>query len=69
MISISFTNIFFHTITLDFILALSISIDELKCLLIIIDKFFKKLMLISDKSIWSMKKWAYALIERLQQAN
>ncbi len=69
MISINFANIFFYTITLDFILALSISINELKCLLIIIDKFFKRLMLISDKSIWSTKKWAYALIERLQQAN
>ncbi len=69
MILISSANIFFHTITLNFILALSISIDELKCLLIIINKFFKRLMLISDKLIWSTKKWAYALIERLQQAN
>ncbi len=69
MILISSANIFFHTITLDFILALLISIDELKCLLIIINKFFKELMLISDKLIWSMKKWAHALIERLQQVN
>ncbi len=69
MISIRSANIFFHTITLDFILALSISINELKCLLIIINKFFKRLMLISDKSIWSTKKWAHALIKRLQQAN
>ncbi len=69
MISISSANTFFHTITLNFILTLSISIDELKCLLIIINKFFKRLMLISDKSIWSMKKWVYALIEKLQQAN
>lgn len=69
MILINFANIFFHTITLNFILALSISIKELKCLLIVIDKFFKRLMLISDKFTWSTKKWAHALIERLQQAN
>lgn len=69
MISISFTNILFHTITLNFILALLISIKKLKCLLIIIDKFFKRLMLISDKFTWSVKKWTHALIERLQQVN
>ena len=69
MISISFTNIFFHTITLDFILALLISIEKLNCLLIIINKFFKRLMLISNKFMWSAKEWTHALIERLQQAN
>ncbi len=69
MISINFANIFFHTITLNFILTLLISIKELKCLLIIINTFFKRLMLISDKFTWSTKKWAHALIERLQQVN
>ena len=69
MVPISSANIPFHTITLDFILALSISIDELKCLLIVIDKFSKRLMLIPGKSTWSTKKWAHALIERLQQAD
>ena len=59
----------FHTITLDFVLALPVSIDGYECLLTIMCKFSKRIALISGKSTWSAEEWAVALLLRLQIAD
>jgi len=38
---IKIINVFFHTITMNFVMTLSISQEEYDCILIIINKFFK----------------------------
>ena len=49
MIFINKLGISFHIITINFIIALLVIIDDFNYLLIIIDKFFKKVLLISRK--------------------
>lgn len=50
--------LFFHTIIIDFIFVLSKISTGLDFVFIITNKFFKKINLISKKSIWSASKWA-----------
>ena len=51
-------SIFFHTMTMNFILALSMTIvDEYDVMLTIICKFIKRVFLMFDKSIWIAKQW------------
>ena len=59
----------FHTITLDFVLALPISIDGYECLLTITCKFSKRIALIPGKSTWSAEEWAAVVLLRLQIAD
>ena len=64
--SILISSISFHIITMNFILALSSSIArEFNCLLSIICKFTKKIILISDKTTWSTMNWDKILLHRL----
>jgi len=62
-------NVFFHTITMNFVIALSISQEEYDCMLIIIDKFFKWMMMISSKTTYAAEQWAHLILERLQIVN
>ncbi len=62
-------NIFFHTITMNFVMTLSISQEEYDCMLIIIDKFFKRMMMILSKTTYTAEQWAHLILERLQIAN
>ena len=59
----------FHTLTIDFILALSTSAspDEFDCIISVTDKFSKAVTYLSGKIIWSAKEWANALLDRLSQ--
>ena len=52
--SIIISIIFFHTLVIDFILAL-LSKNDMNCVLIVIDKFIKKIIILSNKSIFDAK--------------
>ena len=55
----------FHTISIDFILALPVSREGFDAVLTVTEKFSKRITLIPGKSTWTAKDWANALIERL----
>ena len=54
--SILSSLISFHILVIDFILALLISEENYNIMLIITDKFIKKVQLISRKNIWSVEE-------------
>ena len=55
----------FHTITLDFFLELSTSLEDFDNVMSVTDKFSKAVTFISDKITWGEKKWAVQLLVRL----
>ena len=56
----------FHTLAMDFILALPpMGPDELDCALTVTCKFTKKVMAIAGKSTWGAEEWANTLITAL----
>ena len=55
----------FHTITIDFILALPKSKGGFDCALSVTCKYSKRITLIPGKSTWTANQWAEALLERL----
>ena len=59
----------FHTITLDFVLALPKSKSGLDCLKSVTDKFSKRVTIIPGKSNWTAMEWAEALLHRLDIAD
>lgn len=59
----------FHTLTIDFILALPQSILGLDCLMSVTCKFSKRVSLIPGKNTWSAGEWSSALLERLEIAD
>ena len=59
----------FHTLIIDFILALSKAIDGINCAMGVIDKFSKVVTFIADKTIWDSEEWAFALLDRLSELN
>ena len=61
----------FHTITLDFVLALPTSEkpDQYNTILSVTCKFLGRTTFISGKTTWSTMNWASALIDRLDTAD
>jgi hypothetical protein len=59
----------FHTITMNFVLELSKIKEEMNCVLSVIDKFTKRVMLISEKFTYTAKDWAMTLLEESQRRN
>ena len=59
----------FHTITIDFILALPVSGDGLDTAMSVTCKFTKRLTLVAGKKTWSAAEWGTALIDRLDIAD
>ena len=56
----------FHTLSLDFILALPVSVpDRFDCALPVTDKFTKAVTIIPGNSKWTGPQWAVALLDRL----
>ena len=55
----------FYTITLDFILGLSTSLEGFDNVMSVTDKFSKAVTFISDKITWGEKKWAVQLLTKL----
>ena len=58
----------FHTIAMDFILALP-DIADRDVMLTLTDKATRQLQLIPGRSTWSATQWAHAVVDRLQIAN
>ena len=68
--SIFTSNILFHIITIDFILTLSRSrIDQFDCVMSINCKYFKRIMLVSDKNTWTIVQWNHVLLNRLDMTD
>ena len=64
--SILTSNISFHTIIIDFILTLLKSrVDQFDCVMSINCKYFKRIMLVSSKSTWTITQWNHVLLNRL----
>lgn len=59
----------FHTITIDFILALPLSEEGYDCTMSGTCKFSKAITLIPGKSIWTAKDWAIKLLDKLADIN
>lgn len=57
--------VLFFTLTLDFILALSVNRDGFNALMSITCKFSKRITLIKEINTWSAEQWAYAFFKRL----
>ena len=55
----------FHTLSLDFILAMPLTDDGLDCALTVTDKFTKRTTYIPGKATWTAEQWAIALLDRL----
>ena len=62
-------SISFHILAIDFILALSVSDEDYNVMLMITNKFIKRIQLISEKNIWSTEKWEIVLINKLLLVN
>ena len=59
--SILFSSIFFHTITMNFILRLSK--NKFNMLMIIMNKFIKHVIFILNKLIWNAETWTIHLLD------
>lgn len=58
----------FHAITIDFILALPLSLpDQYECVMSVTDKFSKAVSFIPGKTTWTGKEWAIRLLDRLAE--
>ena len=67
IISIDRSGISFHIIVMDFIVTLSDTVEGFDSLLIVIDKFSKRVLLISGKIIFGAAEWADLLLAALVQ--
>ena len=63
--SIFSSSISFHTLIIDFVLALSESRIDLNALMSIICKFSKRIIVVSEKDTWKALEWASAMLDRL----
>lgn len=61
----------FHTITIDFILALPPTRlpEEFDCAMSVTDKFSKAVTFLPGKTTWGAKDWAIRLFDRLAELN
>jgi hypothetical protein len=66
--SIFTSDVLFHIITIDFILALS-DIDKHDCAMFVICKFSKRICLIFEKISWKTRDWVLTLLFRLKILN
>jgi hypothetical protein len=63
------SSISLHTIILNLVLSLSKIKEEINCVLSIIDKFTKRVMLISKKFTHTTEDWSINLLEKLKRRN
>ena len=59
----------FHTIIINFILTLSIFIDDYDTIMSIFCKFIKKIIFVLDKFTWFATQWEKTLLNKLDTAN
>jgi hypothetical protein len=62
-------SVFFHIITMNFVLNLSKIKEKIDCVLSMIDKFTKRVMLISEKFTYTIENWAIQLLKESQRRN
>lgn len=62
---IQLPSIPFYTLTLDFILALSMTVEGFNAIMLVTCKYSKRVTLIPKQNTWSAKDWALALLFRL----
>ena len=63
--SMLISNVSFHIITMNFILALFKSSQKFDTIMTISCKFFKRVTIIVEKITWSIKNWDTILLNRL----
>ena len=56
----------FHTLTIDFILAMPLTPEGFDCIKAVTCKFSKRVTFVPGKSTWKAPEWAAALLERLE---
>ena len=59
----------FHIITIDFVLVMSLFHTDMNNVMTITCKFFKRIVIISNKDTWNAFEWTVALLHRLNIAN
>ena len=64
--SIFTSSISFYIIIINFVLTLFLTTKSWNCLMLIICKFIKRILLIFDKTIWIAIDWDYALLNKLK---
>ena len=69
LISIKIMTLFFHTITIDFIISFSSFETDMNVVFIIIDKYFKRISMLSKITIWSASQWAALWFSSFQKKN
>ena len=67
--SILTSSVSFHTIIIDFVLALSISKKRLNCLMSITCKYSKRILLVSSRDIFIAIEWNHELLDRLDMTD
>ena len=67
LMSIFTTSLFYDIITIDFVIELSTQSHDFDAMMFITNKCIKKNILISKKSIYTIKKWAKLLLDALQK--
>ena len=67
--SILTSSVPFHSIAIDFILALFISSVDMNAIMSVICKFSKRITAISEKFTWTVFEWIDALLQRLDIAD
>ena len=63
------SSISFHTITINFVLVLSVISTDMNNIMSVTCKFSKKITIIFDIDTWNAAQWATALLKRLNFAN
>ena len=67
--SIKIMILFFHIVIIDFIVALSFFESKMNVVLIIIDKYFKRISMFSEMTIWSTSQWTVLWLDSFQKKN
>ena len=63
------SSISFYIIIIDFVLTLSLTTKNWNCLMSIICKFIKRILLILNKTIWTAIDWDHALLNKFDTAD
>lgn len=58
-------SVLFHTLTIDFILALPVSREGFNAVMSVTYKYSKRVTLVPGKDSWSKEEWAWVLLSQL----
>ena len=65
MVLIVTLPIIFHTVTLNFVVKLLVTDTGFNSMLLITDKFSKRVMLLPEKESYFIKEWASVFLDRI----